>query len=401
MPGESFPARWWHPAEDGRLVCDVCPRACALTDGQAGICTVRAREGDKLVLTTYGRGAGFCIDAVERRPLYHFLPGSAGLCLGTAGCNLNCRTCRVWRPETVAQVTGLLEDASPLAVAGLAADWRCASVAFTYNDPVIYAEYAIAVARVAHVLGLRTIAVTAGYMERAVRRDFFGMMDAALIELKVFDAEAHLRYAGGDLQTVLDTLVHVRHSRTWLEMSTLLVPGLNDDPAQLWAMCTWIRAELGPDVPLHFSTLGTSQRRPAPGPAGRSGTGAASHGVPAARTHPASPTRQTPRAPQTRPTPQTPTPQTPPDDRAHLVMAREIALECGLNYVYTGLADVPEGRTTHCPSCRAVLIERDAVIRRYRLTSEGRCPECRAPVPGVFADRAGESGARKIPVRVT
>jgi len=363
-PGQPFPARWWHADGDGRLVCDVCPRACALADGEAGSCAVRVRDGNRIVLTTYGRGAGFCVDAVERRPLYHFLPGTPVLCLGTAGCNLTCRSCRVWRPETVARVSGLLEEASPRAAAGLATEWRCSSIAFTYNDPVVYAEYAIAVARAAHVEGLRTIAVTAGFLEPAVRRDFFGVMDAAVIELKVFDEEAHRRYAGGSLHTVLETLTHVAHRQgTWLEVSTVLLPGLNDDPGQLRAMSTWIRRELGPDVPLHFT---------APIPASRR-TGS----------HPGSGSLPIP-----------------PGDRVGPARAREIALEAGLRYVYASPADVVGGRTTWCPSCGAVLIERGSMIRRYRLTSEGRCPECRTAVPGLFGDRAGEAGAHRIPVRV-
>lgn len=387
LPGQPFPARWWHVGADDRLVCDVCPKACALADGEAGSCAVRVREGDRMVLTTYGRGAGFCVDAIERRPLCHFLPGTPVMCLGTAGCNLSCRSCRVWRPETVAQVSGLLEDASPRAAAGLATEWRCSSIAFTYNDPVVYAEYAIAVARAAHVAGLRTIAVTAGFLSPVVRRDFFGVMDAAVIELKVFDEEAHQRYAGGSLLTVLDTLSHVAHRHdTWLEISTVLLPGLNDDPLQLRAMCTWIRAELGRDVPLHFSAP-VALRRPAASSAGPSGGASGSAGLPdpaGSAGSPSGPSGVRPASP----------------GWVDVARAREIAMDAGLRYVYTDDLAVPGGRTTRCPSCGAVLIERGLTIRRYRLTSEGRCPECRTAVPGHFGDRAGEARGQRIPVRV-
>ncbi|MEA5153351.1 AmmeMemoRadiSam system radical SAM enzyme [Raineyella sp.] len=396
VPGQ--PARWWHADDAGHLVCDLCPRGCILADGQAGFCAVRVRDHDRLVLTTYGRGTGFCVEAIERRPLHHFLPGTPAMCLGSAGCSLACRTCRVWRPETVAEVSGRLEDASPLTVAGLAADWRCGSIAFTYNDPAIYAEYAIAAARAAHVLGLRAVAVTAGYLAPAARKDFFGVMDAALIELKVFDEEAHRRYTGGSLRTVLDTLVHVaRRHGTWLEISTRLVPGLNDAPGQLARMCSWIAAELGPDVPLHFSTP-PAQTRPAP-PLSRAGSAAvaASGGasVGAGRMSEAPAGKQSTSASSSASTGSGGS-----GGRADPGLAREIALSAGLHYVYTGLGEAAEGRTTRCPSCGAVLIERDVSIRRYRLTSEGRCPECRTAVPGLFGDRAGEAVPHRIPVRL-
>lgn len=352
--GEDHEARWWHAAADGLLVCEVCPRACRLAQGQRGACFVRMRRDDRVVLTTYGHAAGFCLDPIEKKPLYHFHPGTSVLSLGTAGCNLECRTCRTWLPEVVDRVDAAVVDASPLVVADAATEWRCRTVAFTYNDPIVYAEYAIDIARTCHVRGLRTVAVTSGFVSPAVRRDLFGVMDAANIDLKAFDEEKHRRFTGGSLRPVLDTLIHVRHrTGTWLEISTLLVPGMNDDHEQLRAMSTWIRDELGSDVPLHFATPRYGDRAVTPA------AGAA------------------------------------------LARARTIAREAGLRHVYTGPGGDPEGLTTYCPGCGTALIERAGIsVRRYRLTSQGRCPECRAQVAGNFEDRAGEFGARRIPVRV-
>lgn len=352
--GRDYPARWWHVAEDGRLGCDVCPRACRLEDGERGICFVRQRHGDRIVLSTYGRAAGFCLDPIEKKPLYHFLPGTAVLSLGTAGCNLECRTCRTWLPEVSAGVDAAVVDASPVAITAAAEEWRCRSVAFTYNDPVVYAEYAIDIARASHVRGLRTVAVTSGFVSPAARYDLFGVMDAANIDLKAFDEEKHVAFTGGSLRPVLETLIHVRHhTSTWLEISTLLVPGMNDDHEQLSAMAKWIHDELGEGVPLHFAT------------------------------------------------PRYMFELVTPAARAALARARDIAREAGLHYVYTGAGGDAEGSTTYCPGCGTALIEREGIaVRRYRLTAQGRCPECRTQVPGTFEDRAGEFGARRIPVRV-
>lgn len=355
--GARVAARWWHRVEDGRLQCDVCPRQCRLEDGQRGFCFVRSRQGDEVVLTTYGMAFAFCLDPVEKKSLYHFYPGTPVLSLGTAGCNLQCLSCRTWDPGVERRVERLSEEASPSAIASAAHQWRATSVAFTYNDPAVYPEYAIDIARACHVQGIRTIAVTAGYMNPSARRDLFGVMDAANIDLKGFDDDFYRSFAGVDLRTVMDTLVYVRHrTSTWLEITNLLIPGQNDDPATMSAMCTWIVKELGADVPLHFAAFRPEPRMP---------------GVP----------------------------PTPPE---MLARARDIALEAGLQYVYTDGGGIPRTETTACAGCGATLIERDggSTITRYRLTSNGRCPECRASVVGYFGDRAGDFGARRIPIRL-
>jgi pyruvate formate lyase activating enzyme len=352
----AYPARYWHTMDDGRLQCDLCPRHCRLHEGQRGFCFVRMREDDRLVLTTYGRSSGFCIDPVEKKPLNHFYPGSSVLSFGTAGCNLACKFCQNWDISKARDMDRLMDQASPADIARAAQEWGCRSVAFTYNDPVIFAEYAIDTAVACRERGIATVAVTAGYIDPEPRRDFFAVMDAANVDLKAFTDEFYFKITGAHLRPVLDTLVYLKHSTTvWFEVTTLLIPGHNDSDAELREMCRWIMRELGPDVPHHFSAF-----------------------------HPDYKMAHVPR--------------TPP---ATLVRAREIALEEGLRYVYTGNVHNQEGDTTSCPQCHMALIERDwYAIVRYRLTPEGRCPDCGTAVPGRFAAEAGSFGSRRIPISI-
>ncbi|WP_203568462.1 AmmeMemoRadiSam system radical SAM enzyme [Aestuariimicrobium ganziense] len=346
----SHPARYWHTLDDGRVQCDLCPRECRLRDGQRGFCFVRAREDDQLVLTTWGRSSGFAIDPIEKKPLNHFLPGSTVLSFGTAGCNLGCKFCQNWDISKSRADDRLQQEATPAEIASAALAHGCASVAVTYNDPVIFAEYAIDVAGACHEVGVRTVAVTAGYISPEARRDFFAVMDATNIDLKSFDDDFYQRITGARLAPVLETLVHVKHETdTWLEITTLLIPGHNDSGDELRRMCRWVVRELGPDVPHHFSGFHPDWRM---------------------RDVPATPT-------------------------ATLVRAREIALEEGLHHVYTGNRYHPAGQVTRCSSCQTVLVQRDGYdIRSYRLGLDGRCPECNAAIPGRWAD-AGEATTRR------
>ncbi len=358
-PGEAnaaYPARYWHALADGRIQCDLCPRECRLRDGQRGFCFVRMRDGDHLVLTTYGRSSGFCIDPVEKKPLNHFYPGSSVLSFGTAGCNLGCRFCQNWDISKSREMDRLMDQASPEAIARAAEEHGCRSVAFTYNDPVIFAEYAIDVARACHELGLRTVAVTAGYVGQEGRRDLFSVMDAANVDLKGFSDDFYQRVTGSRLRTVLDTLVYLFHETdVWVEITTLLIPGHNDSDAELTAMFRWVASELSPDVPHHVTAFHPDHRM--------------------------------------RDVPPTPT--------STLVRARAIALAEGLRYVYTGNVDYPAGQVTTCLSCRTPLIERDRYsIRHYRLDAHGRCSRCGTPVPGRFAAEPEHFGTRRIPISI-
>ncbi|MFP5344528.1 MAG: AmmeMemoRadiSam system radical SAM enzyme, partial [Gammaproteobacteria bacterium] len=241
MSEVNYPARYWHTLEDGRIQCDLCPRDCKLHEGQRGACFVRKMEGGGMILTTYGRSSGFCVDPIEKKPLSHFYPGTSVLSFGTAGCNLACKFCQNWDISKSREFDRLTDEASPEDIARAAEQYRCKSVAFTYNDPVIFAEYAMDVADACHARGIQAVAVTAGYMHDAARRDFYAKMDAANVDLKAFTDEFYYKVTGTRLQPVLETLKYLKHeTQTWFEITTLLIPGYNDSDAELGKMCEWI-----------------------------------------------------------------------------------------------------------------------------------------------------------------
>jgi pyruvate formate lyase activating enzyme len=351
---DSFPTRHWHVLEDGRVQCDVCPRACKLREGQRGLCFVRAREGDAIVLTSYGRSSGFCIDPIEKKPLNHFLPGTSVLSFGTAGCNLACKFCQNWDISKSRETDTLADSASPETLAAAASALGCRSVAFTYNDPVVFMEYAIDVAQACRARDIRAVAVTAGYMCDEPRREFYAHMDAANVDLKAFSERFYRKICGGELGSVLDTLVYLKHeTRVWFEITTLLIPGENDSDAELDALTRWVADTLGPDVPLHFTAFHPDWKM-------------------------------------------LDTPHTPP---ATLTRAREIALANGLRYCYTGNVHDTAGGTTLCPGCGAALIVRDWYrLLAWNIAPGGRCAECRTAVAGVFEARPGDWGPQRRPV---
>src|SRR5438132_4183980 len=250
------PPRYWHALPDGRIQCDVCPRACKLHEGQQGLCFVRARLDDRIVLTSYGRSSGFCIDPIEKKPLNHYLPGTPILSFGTAGCNLSCKFCQNWDISKSREVDTLADAASPETIARAAQQLGCRSVAFTYNDPVIFMEYAIDVAQACHELGIKAVAVTAGYMCDEPRRELYKYMDAANVDLKAFTEEFYKQITIGHLQPVLDTLEYLKHeTKVWFEITTLLIPGENDSEKEIEELTQWVMEHLGPDVPLHFTAF--------------------------------------------------------------------------------------------------------------------------------------------------
>src|SRR5205814_9529636 len=254
--GSHFPARHWHQLGDGRIQCDVCPRFSKLHDGQRGLCFVRARAGDAMVLTTYGRSSGFCVDPIEKKPLNHFLPGTPVLSFGTAGCNLSCQFCQNHDISKSRETDTLADHATPETIALAAKRLGCRSVAFTYNDPVIFYEYAVDVAEACHALGIKTVAVTAGYMSAAPRAEFYRHMDAANVDLKAFTEDFYFKITKSHLAPVLDTLEYLKHeTKVWFEITTLLIPGENDSRAEIEAESAWLINHLGPDVPLHFTAF--------------------------------------------------------------------------------------------------------------------------------------------------
>jgi len=325
-----------------------------LHEGQRGACFVRGRVNDAMVLTTYGRSSGFCVDPIEKKPLNHFYPGSSVLSFGTAGCNLACKFCQNWDISKSRHFDKLADQATPEAIASNAERLGCKSVAFTYNDPVIFAEYAMDVADACHARGIQTVAVTAGYIHDQPRRDFFAKMDAANVDLKGFTDEFYVKQTGAHLQPVLDTLKYLRHeTEVWFELTTLLIPGLNDSAEEISAMTDWIARELGKDVPLHFTAFHPDYKMTA---------------IPA-----------------------TPV--------ATLIQARQIAETAGLQYVYTGNVHNRAGDTTRCPKCDSSLIVRDWYeIEQYRLTDDGHCPDCHTAIAGRFGKFNGSYGRKHIRV---
>ena len=346
--------RHWHPLDDGRIQCDVCPRNCRLHEGQRGMCFVRARQADQVVLTSYGRSSGFCVDPIEKKPLNHFLPGSPVLSFGTAGCNLACRFCQNWDMSKSREMDTLMDAASPEGLAEAAERLGCRSVAFTYNDPVIFMEYAIDTAQACHERGIKSVAVTAGYICEEPRREFYRHMDAANVDLKAFTEGFYRNICAGHLQDVLDTLVYLKHETdVWFEITTLLIPGENDSAAEIEQECQWVVDHLGVDVPIHFTAF-----------------------------HPDWKMIDKPRTPA-----------------STLRRARRIAVEHGIRYAYVGNVHDPDGDSTYCHGCGETLIGRDWYeLLSWNLTEDGRCGACGERCAGVFEGPPGDWGAKRQPV---
>ena len=353
---DTVPTKYWHRLDNGRVQCDLCPRFCKLLEGQRGLCFVRARENDEIVLKTYGRSSGFCIDPVEKKPLNHFLPGTPILSFGTAGCNLACKFCQNWDISKSRETDTLADQASPEAIAQAAARLGCSSVAFTYNDPVIFLEYAVDVADACHALGVQAVAVTAGEICPEPRVELYRHMDAANVDLKAFTDRFYRKICGGSLGAVQETLVYLKHETdVWFEITTLLIPGENDSPQEIDEMTKWIVDKLGPDVPIHFTAFHPDWKM---------------------MDHP-------------------------PTPASTLTRSRKIALANGIRYAYTGNVHDEDGGSTYCHGCGTKLIGRDwYVLSDWRLTDDGHCTSCGTLCAGRFAGPPGTWGSRRVPVRL-
>jgi pyruvate formate lyase activating enzyme len=352
----TVPTKYWHALSDGRIQCDVCPRACKLRNGQQGLCFVRACENDEIVMTSYGRSSGYCIDPIEKKPLNHFLPGTPVLSFGTAGCNLACKFCQNWDITKSRETASLADEAPPELIAYAAKQLNCSSVAFTYNDPVIFLEYAIDVAIACHALDIKTVAVTAGYMCKEPRSEFYSHMDAANVDLKAFTEKFYYKITGAHLEPVLDTLKYLVHETSvWTEITTLLIPDENDSDAEIENLSQWVYDNLGDSIPLHFTAF-----------------------------HPDWKMRD-----------KLPTPA------ATLLRARDIALRNGLRYVYVGNIHHENGSSTYCHHCKNRIIQRDwYTIHSYHLSNDGHCQFCGSLCAGVFAGPCGTWGAKRQPIRL-
>jgi len=350
-------ARFWsaRPGDD-RLVCELCPRFCALGPDQRGLCFVRRREGQRIVLDTWNRSSGFCLDPIEKKPLNHFLPGTSVLSFGTAGCNLACKFCQNHDISKSRETERLSQWASAEMIANAARNAGAASIAFTYNDPVIFHEYALEVAEAAHARNVKTVAVTAGYMNPAPRAEFFAAMDAANIDLKAFSESFYYRLTGAHLAPVLETIeVAVRETACWVELTVLLIPGQNDSEAEIAALSDWVLDRLGPEVPVHFSAFHPAYRM-------------------------------------------LDTPATPPET---LLRARDRAKAAGLAHVYVGNIHNKAAQSSYCTGCGALLIGRDGYqLSDWQLSLDGRCAACGTRFAGVIDGPPGNWGPQRRPVRI-
>jgi len=357
----TVPTKYWHKLDDGRVQCDVCPRACKMRDGQRGLCYVRAAEGGEVVLTTYGRSSGFCIDPIEKKPLNHFLPGTPVLSFGTAGCNLTCKFCQNWSISKAREFDKLQDAAGPEEIAEAARKTDCRSVAYTYNDPVIFMEYAIDTAAACRERGIKNVAVTAGYICPDPRAEFYKWMDAANVDLKAFTEHFYKELCTARLDSVLDTLKYLKHETdVWFEITDLLIPGENDSDAEIDEMTKWVVKNLGSDVPLHFSAF-----------------------------HPDWKMRDKPRTP-----------------KETLLRARDIAMQNGVDYAYVGNVHDHAAQSTYCSNCGEILIGRDWYqLSDWNVSFEGNytgnCVNCGTPVAGVFDGPPGTWGRKRVPVRLT
>ncbi len=353
----NYPGRWWQKVEDERILCTLCPRACTLKEGQRGFCFVRQNVGGQMVLTTYGRSSGFCIDPMEKKPLNHFYPGTSILSFGTAGCNLGCKFCQNWDISKSREFDRLSDQASPEKIAKVAVELGVKGIAFTYNDPVIFAEYAIDIAQACRAVGIKAVAVTAGYMTEQSRPEFYRHMDAANVDLKGFTEEFYEKVTSSHIQPVLDTLVYLKkETDVWFEITNLIIPTLNDSEKEFHEMAEWIMTNLGPDVPLHFTAFHPDYKMM----------------------------------------------DKPGTSFETLRKAREIALSKGLHYVYTGNVHDSSGSSTYCPSCRKLLIERDWFeLGQYNLHNRNECAHCGTRIAGHFDEVPGHWGAKRVPVRLS
>lgn len=352
---DTVTTRYWHALDDGRVQCDLCPRFCKLHEGQRGLCFIRQNLNKQIVMTSYGRSSGFVIDPIEKKPLNHFLPGTPILSFGTAGCNLACKFCQNWDISKSREMDTLMSKAAPQAIAQAAKQHGCSSVAYTYNDPVIFHEYAIDTAQACRELGLKSVAVTAGYVCAEPRAEFYRWMDAANVDLKAFSEDFYHNITGGHLQPVLETLLYLKHeTEVWLELTTLLIPGENDSEAELEAMTQWVVEKLGPDVPMHFTAF-----------------------------HPDWKMLDKPHTP-----------------KSSLLLARSIAIKNGVRYAYVGNVHDKFAESTYCHNCGELLIGRDWYeLSDWNLDSQGQCRFCGTACAGLFETQPGDWGSKRQTVR--
>jgi pyruvate formate lyase activating enzyme len=331
-------ARYYAKMPDKSVRCDLCPRRCRVESGGRGFCQVRANRDGVYYSLVYGRVAAMHNDPVEKKPFFHFLPGSTAISIATVGCNLDCKFCQNWDLSRRKPEEADFTEMNPEAVAETAVAWGCRSVAYTYNEPVVFAEFVHDTAEAAAKRGVRSVVVSNGFIRKEPLADLARVVDAVKVDLKAFRQDFYRDVTGGSLQPVLDTLVLLSSLNVWTEIVYLVIPGLNDDPASLKAMTGWILRELGPDVPLHFSRF----------------------------------------------YPQYKLKNLPPTPLETLDRAWTLGKEAGLHFVYLGNVPGHPGENTVCPGCGKTVIERRGFQLRKNRTAGGKCGFCGRPIPGVW-----------------
>ncbi|GMR25695.1 MAG: AmmeMemoRadiSam system radical SAM enzyme [Ignavibacteria bacterium] len=336
---EMVEAKWWEPADNEKILCTLCPRYCKIGDGQPGFCYIRQNHNGKLYTLGYARPTGFAIDPIEKKPLNHFLPGTTVLSFGTAGCNLGCKFCQNWSMSKakIDELNSL--NVTPQEVVALAIKKGTPSIAYTYNDPTIFGEYVIDISMLAREAEIKSVMVTAGYIDKEARKDVYKYIDAANVDLKGFTEKFYWKTTSSHLEDVLETLVWLKNETdVWFEITTLLIPDENDSEQEIKSECDWILNNLGDTVPLHFTAF-----------------------------HPDFRMMDKENTPE-----------------RTLTKAREIALSMGIKYCYVGNVHNFKGQTTFCPNCEETLIRRDwhTVISDSLIA--GRCNNCDYAIHGVF-----------------
>ena len=333
------PAKWWTSLDGKKIVCNLCPRNCIIKKGQHGFCFIRKNIDGKLYSTGYGKPTGFGIDPIEKKPLNHFYPGTEILSFGTLGCNLGCKFCQNWDISKSKRSNHEEEYISPDDIVLFAKKRNIPSIAFTYNDPDIFGEFVIDVSKRARKEKIKTVMVSAGYINPEPRTEVYQYIDAANIDLKGFSSEFYKRNCSVEFEKVLDTILWLKNeTNVWLELTTLLIPDLNDSDEELTKMCEWIVKNLGTEIPHHFTAF-----------------------------HPAYKLTEKPRTPA-----------------STLIKARNIAMEAGMKYVYTGNINSEETQTTYCPNCSQKLIKRDWHSLAFNLIENGECFNCKTKIAGKF-----------------
>jgi len=332
-------AKWWEPTEGGKILCTLCPRYCKIGDGQPGFCYIRQNIDGKLYSIGYGRPTDFAIDPIEKKPLNHFLPGSTILSFGTAGCNLGCKFCQNWSMSKAKLDDDNSLDVSPEGVVALAKSNGTPSIAYTYNDPTIFGEYVIDISKIAREEGIKSVMVTAGYIDKEARKDVYKYIDAANVDLKGFTERFYWKNTYSHLDDILDTLIWLKNETdVWFEITTLLIPDENDSSEEIKLECDWILKNLGDSVPLHFTAF-----------------------------HPDFKMIDKERTPE-----------------KTLIRARQIAIDMGIKYCYVGNVHNKEGQTTYCPNCKEKLIRRDWHSVISNKIKNGKCIKCGFAIEGIF-----------------